>query len=299
MIQFTLPTPRALFLRFKDAAEHIFTSHFQASKTRLPPYPKGQMGHVTLVGAGPGSSDYLTLGGLKAIQQADVILYDALVEGSILDFARADARLMPAGKRCGNHLMPQDMINQHLIKHAKLGARVVRLKGGDPFIFGRGAEEVDALEAEGLSVSVMPGISTAMAAAAELKRPLTRRGINQRLVIATGTCKSEQETQALSWAQEASSNSTLALYMARNRLQSIAKQMIDAGKAADTPCVLVENVGRSDRREQLSTLGTMAQHYDSDAFTGPTIVLIGASLARAHDMAESVQSSTKLLETTD
>lgn len=256
------------------------------SETRL----STQSGHVTIVGAGPGTSDYLTIGGLRALESADVVLYDALVDQSVLDLASPTAQMIPVGKRCGDHIMPQDMINRQLVTHASRGHHVVRLKGGDPFIFGRGSEEVEALDAAGIPVHVIPGISTAMAAAAELKRPLMHRGVARRLTIATGTCKTEQETQALSWAADAADDTTLALYMAREHIGRIADRIIAAGKDPETPCILVENVGRSDRREIVATLGSIETALEKVQLNGPTIALIGKSLDRGSAVCKQTQA---------
>lgn len=236
------------------------------------------IGSATLVGAGPGDPDLLTLRAVKAIQRADAILFDALIDPVILDLARPDARRIDVGKRCGRHAMNQAAINRLIVSLATSGAHVVRLKGGDPFVFGRGGEELDSLRVAGVPVEVVPGITAACAAAASLQIPLTHRDVARSLHFVTGH-GSDGVVPAHDWRALAVSGGTIAAYMASRTLRSVADSLIAAGLPGSTPAVAVENAPRPNETHVLGTLATLADMLDVQRPDGPTLVLIGAVVA--------------------
>ena len=236
------------------------------------------IGSATLVGAGPGDPDLLTLRAVKALQRADAVLYDALIDPSILDLARSDARRIDVGKRCGRHAMNQAAINRLIVTLAQSGAHVVRLKGGDPFVFGRGGEELDSLRAAGVPVEVVPGVTAACAAAASLQIPLTHRDVARSLHFVTGH-GSEGAVPAHDWRALAASGGTIAAYMASRTFRRVAASLIEAGLPGSTPAVAVENVSRPNEAYLHGTLATLADLLEANRPDGPTMVLIGAVVA--------------------
>ncbi len=237
-------------------------------------------GRATLVGAGPGDPDLLTLKALRALSRADVVLHDKLVDPRVLDLARRDARRVDVGKRCGRHSMSQAAINALLVREVRAGAHVVRLKGGDPFVFGRGGEELEALRAAGAEVEVVPGITAALAAAARLGVPLTHRGGARGLHLITAH-GAEDEMPAHNWRELAESGGTLAVYMGARTLRRVADALLDAGMAAGTPAAAVESASQPEERRILGTLGTIAGAVAAARVDGPTLVLIGPVVAFA------------------
>jgi uroporphyrin-III C-methyltransferase/precorrin-2 dehydrogenase/sirohydrochlorin ferrochelatase len=231
-------------------------------------------GRVSLVGAGPGDPELLTLRAERLIRRADVILYDKLVAPEILALARRDARRIDVGKRCGRHAMSQGAINRLLVEHARRGAHVVRLKGGDPFIFGRGGEELECLRAAGVPVDIVPGITAAVAAAARLGVPLTHRGVSRALHLVTGHGRDGEEVE-LDWPALARPGATLAIYMGARTLPRIARRLAEAGLPAETPAVAIENATREGERVCRGTLGDIAGRVAGGDCSGPTLVIIG------------------------
>jgi uroporphyrin-III C-methyltransferase len=241
--------------------------------------PNGNIiGSATLVGAGPGAPDLLTLRAVKALQRADAVLFDALIDPSILDLARPDARRIDVGKRCGRHAMNQAAINRLIVTLAQSGAHVVRLKGGDPFVFGRGGEELDSLRAAGVPVEVVPGVTAACAAAASLQIPLTHRDTARSLHFVTGH-GSDGTVPAHDWRALAASGGTIAAYMASKTLRSVAASLIQAGLPMSTPAVAVENASRPNEACIHGTLATLPDLLDANSPDGPTLILIGAVVA--------------------
>jgi uroporphyrin-III C-methyltransferase/precorrin-2 dehydrogenase/sirohydrochlorin ferrochelatase len=242
-------------------------------------------GSAALVGAGPGDPELLTLRAKRLIERADVILYDKLVGPGILDLARREARRVDVGKRCGRHEMSQAAINRLLVEEVRRGHRVVRLKGGDPFVFGRGGEELAALRAAGVEVEIVPGITAALAAASRLKLPLTHRGLARTLHLATA------HGAALDWRALAGAEATLALYMGARTLGEVAAKLVAAGRAPTTPVAAIENATRTDERHVAGTLADIAQRLAAAGFEGPTLVLVGevVGLAAAAEAAASAQ----------
>lgn len=242
-------------------------------------------GSVTLVGAGPGDPGLLTLHATRAIGGADVILHDALVPDSILALARRETRLISVGKRAGCRSVPQEFTNRLMAACAKKGLRVVRLKGGDPFIFGRAGEEAEFLRGQGVTVSVIPGISAAIGAAAQLGLPLTHRGVARSLRLVTAHCRSAGETQAIDWVALADPTTTLAIYMGRDRLGEIADHLIAAGLPADTPSVLVANASRPDMAADYATIHDLPA-VAKPGNPAPCLILIGDAVAHAPGWAD-------------
>ena len=241
-------------------------------------------GKATLVGAGPGDPDLLTLRAVRAIQSADVILFDALIDASILDLAPAHVRRIDVGKRCGRHAMQQSAINRLIAREALAGAHVVRLKGGDPFVFGRGGEELDSLRLAGVPVEVVPGVTAACAAAASLQIPLTHRDTSRSLHFVTGH-GSDGTVPGHDWTALARSGGTIAAYMAGRTLPVVAERLMAAGMAGATPAVAVENASRANERRLFGTLAALPALLAGAGFDGPTLVLIGAVVSLAEEVA--------------
>lgn len=237
--------------------------------------PLDSHGEVVLVGAGPGDAGLLTLKGLQQIQQADVVVYDRLVSDEIMNLVRRDADRIFVGKRAGYHCVPQEEINQILLREAKSGKRVVRLKGGDPFIFGRGGEELETLCDENIPFSVVPGITAASGCSAYSGIPLTHRDYAQSVRLVTGHLKTGGE---LDWANLAAEKQTLVFYMGLNQAATIQAQLVAHGMQAEMPVALVEN-GTSVRQKvvsgRLSQLEELAQQVQSPALiiVGPVVAL--------------------------
>lgn len=245
-------------------------------------------GSATLVGAGPGDPDLLTLRAVKAIQRADVVLFDALIDPSILDLARPDARRIDVGKRCGRHAMKQAAINTLIVSLAQSGAHVVRLKGGDPFVFGRGGEELDSLRAAGVPVEVVPGVTAACAAAASLQIPLTHRDMARSLHFVTGH-GSDGAVPAHDWRALAASGGTIAAYMASKTLRRVAASLIEAGLPGSTPAVAVENASRPNETHVHGTLATLPDMLEDGMLNGPTLVLIGTVVSMSWVVREAAR----------
>jgi uroporphyrin-III C-methyltransferase/precorrin-2 dehydrogenase/sirohydrochlorin ferrochelatase len=250
-----------------------------------------RMGRATLVGAGPGDPDLLTLKALRALSRADVVLYDRLVDPRVLDLARRDARRIDVGKRCGRHAMSQAAINALLVREVTAGAHVVRLKGGDPFVFGRGGEELAALRAAGAAVEVVPGVTAALAAAARLGVPLTHRGVARGLHLITAHGAEEERLPAHDWRALAESGGTLAVYMGARTLPRVAAALLEAGMAAQTPAIAVENATLVEERRIAAPLADIAEAVAAARVEGPTLVLIDAVVALAGTLGAAAQDA--------
>lgn len=248
------------------------------------PAPAIRPGRVTLVGAGPGRADLLTVRALTDIRDADVVLYDKLVGPDVLAEIKPGARRIDVGKRCGRHAMAQSAINALILKHARAGRHVVRLKGGDPFVFGRGGEELESLRAAGVPATVVPGITAALAAAAGLGVPLTHRGASRSLHLITAH-GADDALPEHDWVALARTGGTLAIYMGVRTLPLLAERLLAAGMAPDTPAVAVENATLDTERRVPATLLGIAAAVGAAGLDGPTMVLIGAvvGLAKAAD----------------
>ena len=239
-----------------------------------------ELGKVQLVGAGPGAADLLTLRAARAVETAQALLYDALVSDEVLDMAPARCLRIQTGKRAGKASMPQDAINALMLKLARRGVDVVRLKGGDPSVFGRSGEEAAYLERHGVTVEVVPGVTAASAAAAQFGFPLTHRGEARRLLIATATTK-DGDLVDTGWAAAADGQTTLALYMGRDQARAVADRLMAEGRSPQTPALAVENAGRNDARPFVSTLATIGADLLAAAPSGPVVLLVGEVTARA------------------
>lgn len=236
-------------------------------------------GRVTLVGAGPGDPELLTLKAVRALRAADVVLFDALVSDEILDVARHDAKRMLVGKRGGRKSCRQDDINDLMIKLARLGKHVVRLKSGDPMVFGRAGEELARLEAERIPVTVVPGISAAIAMASELGVSLTHRNSAHSVRFVTGHSRSGALPDDIDWAGLADPDTTLIFYMGGRTAHQIAGRLISEGQAPGTPVVIKTSVSRPDTTTQLTTLaGLFAGDVTVDVSV-PVLLGIGSVFA--------------------
>lgn len=256
----------------QDALHDLLQSHLTT---------KPRDGHVQLVGAGPGDPELLTLKARHALDEADVIIHDRLVTADILELARREATLLDVGKQGFGPSTSQDQIAALMIEHARHGAQVVRLKSGDPVIYGRLDEEITALDAAGISWSILPGITAAAAAAASIGQSLTRRGRNSALRILTG-----HDTAGFAehdWAALARPGTTAAIYMAKKGARFLQGRLLMHGAAPQTPVTIVENASRPDQRVLESCLATLASDLDGARFTGPAILLYGLAPRAAHD----------------
>jgi uroporphyrin-III C-methyltransferase len=242
--------------------------------------PEPKCGRVRLVGAGPGAADLLTVRALRAIEGAQALLYDALISEDVLALAPAGCVKIQTGKRAGRTSMAQATINRLMLRLARRGLEVVRLKGGDPSIFGRVGEEREFLEGHGVEVEVVPGVTAASAAAAQFGFPLTHRGEARRLLISTATVASGALLEE-GWLAAADRQTTLALYMGRDQAGAVAAQLIAHGRSPTTPAVAVENAGSPRARAIGATLQTLAGALAAAGPTGPVVLLIGDVAARA------------------
>ena len=238
-------------------------------------------GSVAIVGAGPGDPDLMTFKALRRLQEADVVLYDKLVGPEIIDYARRDAERIYVGKAKANHAKTQDEINALMAKHALAGRRVVRLKGGDPFIFGRGGEEMDYLQARGIAVEVVPGVTAAAGCAAAAGIPLTLRGSALAVTFLTGHAKDGEPD--LDWASLASGKQTLAVYMGVSTAETVADRLIAHGLPAGTPVAIIENGTRPEQRVITARLDGLADALADDGIFGPALIVIGEVARKALD----------------
>jgi uroporphyrin-III C-methyltransferase/precorrin-2 dehydrogenase/sirohydrochlorin ferrochelatase len=234
-------------------------------------------GVVHLVGAGPGDPELLTLKALRLLSEADVIVYDRLVGDGIMDLARRDADRFYVGKERSNHSVPQDQIHELLVEQARLGKRVVRLKGGDPFVFGRGGEEVEALRAAGIEVHITPGVTAALGCAASAAVPLTHRDHAQSVTFITGHSKDGDHANPLrlDWSALSAPHHTLVVYMGVATAREIADKLTRHGRMPDTPVLVIENGTRADERRTLTHLGALADTIAATPPKGPALVIIG------------------------
>ncbi len=245
------------------------------------PAAVAQQGQVALVGAGPGDPGLLTLKALQLLQRADVIVHDKLVTDEVLDLARREARRVYVGKAPGKPSKTQDEINALLVELAQQGERVVRLKGGDPFIFGRGGEELEALRQHGIPVEIVPGITAAAACAASAGFPLTHRGLASSVTFVSGQVAESGKLPDLDWARLATGDHTVAVYMGVASAESIAARLIEEGRAADTPVRVIENGTRPDERVVASNLGNLADAVKAARIRPPALIVIGEVAALA------------------
>ncbi|MCM2678730.1 uroporphyrinogen-III C-methyltransferase [Echinimonas agarilytica] len=231
------------------------------------------MAQISLVGAGPGDVGLLTINALLRIQQAEIVLFDYLVSEQILSLLPSSCQRYCVGKKAGQHSMTQDATNQLLLKVAATGKRVLRLKGGDPFIFGRGAEEMQILLDQGHHVEVIPGITAASGCAAYAGIPLTHRDVAQSATVVTGFCKNEGK--APNWKQMAVSNSTVVVYMGLFKAAKIAAELIDNGRDASTPVAIIEKGCTPEQRVVECELQQLADTIAEHQIQSPALLVIG------------------------
>ena len=228
-------------------------------------------GHFTVIGAGPGDVELITLKAIKALQSADVVLYDALVSVELLDYA-PNAEQIFVGKRKGCYAYQQEQINELIVSRAKTNAHVVRLKGGDPFVFGRGAEEMEYAAAHGLQVAMVPGISSCLSVPASQNIPVTKRGAAESFWVITGTTKEHKLSSDVALA--AKSNATVVILMGMSKLSQIVELFKTEGKS-ETPIAIVQNGTRKDERIAVGTIASIEGEVAKQQLTNPAIIIIG------------------------
>lgn len=247
--------------------------------------PQLQPGQVALVGAGPGDPGLLTLNAIMLIQQADVLVCDRLVSDEIAALKPAKAELINAGKSCKEHVLTQDQTNQVLVDQAKSGKRVVRLKGGDPYIFGRGGEEVEVLMDNQIESIIVPGITAASGCSAYAGFPLTHRDFAQSVTLATGHIKHDGKLE-LDWSALASDDRTVVFYMGLNNAQLISDNLQAQGRGADTPVGLIERGTTLQQRTVFTTLSELPQAIKDNGLKPPTMMIVGEVVTIAESNAK-------------
>ncbi|WEK04521.1 MAG: siroheme synthase CysG [Candidatus Devosia phytovorans] len=270
---------RAFWERLADAA-FVEQPNDGAITRWLGEAKKAKSGKVTLVGAGPGDAEYLTIKAVRALQAADVILFDDLVSDDVLELARREAKRILVGKRSGRPSCKQEEINAMMISLAKQGRHVVRLKSGDPMIFGRAGEEIAALEAENIPVQVVPGISAAMALAASLNISLTHRDYAQSVRFVTGHSRHGGLPETLDWRALSDPSTTHVYYMAGQNGAAIAGQLIAHGMPPRTCVAIASNISRPDEVVTYTTLDDMGATLEGASLTGPVLIMVGDVLKR-------------------
>ncbi len=278
---FKIPAQRRIFweqVLQGEIAERVFQGQESQAEQRIQALLTQQpeqsiVGEVYLVGAGPGDPDLLTLRALRLMQQADVVVYDRLVSPKILDMTRRDSEKIYVGKQRNNHSLPQESINDLLARLALAGKRVVRLKGGDPFIFGRGGEEMETLIAKKIPFQVVPGITAASGCASYAGIPLTHRDHAQSCTFVTGHLKDGSIN--LNWQQLATSNQTIVIYMGLVGLAQICQSLIEHGCPETHPIAIIQQGTTDNQRVITGTLATLPGKIKNEALTAPTLIIIG------------------------
>lgn len=266
-------------------SEHLLIGRVELAKERIAALlttlkntpnevPKLYEGEVYLVGAGPGDPDLLSFKALRLLQQADVVLYDRLVAKEIVELARKDSEKIYVGKSKSNHTLPQEGINDLLVRLAKEGKRVCRLKGGDPFIFGRGGEELEKLREHGISFQVVPGITAASGCAAYAGIPLTHRDYAQSVMFVTGHRKNDPHAE-LNWQVMANGEQTLVFYMGLSEVQHISDKLIEAGMSADKPAALIQQGTTKHQKVVSGALKDLPRLVAEQGMKAPTIIIVG------------------------
>ena len=262
-------------------AELIFSGRDEEAQIRFDQLLKAEtdktpdsVGFVSLVGAGPGDPDLLTLKALRTLQEADVIVYDRLVSAEVMRLARTDAEKINAGKASSRHTLPQEEINQLLVRLAREGKKVVRLKGGDPFIFGRGGEEIETLTAEGIPFQIVPGVTAATGCAAYSGIPLTHRDYAQSVTFVTGHSR-EGLGSTVDWQKLVNPQQTLVVYMGLQALPEIRDRLLEHGGSASLPAAIIEQGTTSSQRVVTGCLGDLYQKATAAGIESPALIIIG------------------------
>src|SRR5208337_1909013 len=263
------PIAEAALAGNEGAAE----AHLEREVERWAAERASPQGEVYLVGAGPGDPDLVTFRALRLMQKADVVLYDRLTDERVINLVRREAERIYVGKRPDNHELPQEEISALLVKLAKQGRRVLRLKGGDPFMFGRGGEEIETLAEHGVPFQVCPGVTAAIGASAYAGIPLTHRDHAQACVFVTGHGKDGRID--LDWSALIQPRQTVAIYMGLRNLEPLTRAFIEHGASPDLPAAIVDNATRPNQRVVAATLGTLAAEAAAAALRGPSIVILG------------------------
>ena len=276
------PLPRLLRQRLDNEQADTYLQEALRDEKALQP-----VGSVVLVGAGPGDPGLVTLNALRAMNEADVILHDRLVSAEVLRLARRDATRIEVGKSAGRHSMSQDQIHALMLEHARQGKRVVRLKGGDPFVFGRGGEELEFLRAHGIAFEVIPGITAAVACAAYAGIPLTHRDHAQSLRLVTAHCKNSLnalDEDGLDWQALVQEKQTLAVYMGVAGLEKVRERLLLAGAAPHLPFALVENGSRPQQRVITGMLASLPESARHHRVQSPALLILGEVAALADSL---------------
>jgi len=270
-----------------DISELVFSNKHDIAESKLQEKLDKQLsssanslGEVYLVGGGPGDPDLLTFRALRLMQKADIVLYDRLVSKEVLSLVRRDAELVYVGKTAGDHPVTQDNINEKLVEFAKEGNRVLRLKGGDPFIFGRGGEEIAHLADNGIPFQVVPGITAASGCASYAGIPLTHRDHAQSVRFITGHQK--EHKYDLNWSELVAPNQTLVFYMGLNGLETICQQLMSYGMDSTTPAALIEKGTTTRQRVFIGDISTLPQKVRDGGAKAPTLIIVG-SVVSLHD----------------
>jgi uroporphyrinogen III methyltransferase / synthase len=242
-------------------------------------------GKVFLVGAGPGDPELLTLKARRLLGEADAVVHDYLVAPAILALARPDAERVFVGKKGGGFCCPQRDIEGTLIRLARAGKNVVRLKGGDPFVFGRGGEEAEALVEAGIAFEIVPGVTSALAAAAYAGVPLTHRGHSSAVVFLTGHEDPNKPDAAIRWEDYGRLGATLCVYMGMKNLETITRRLQSGGLAPETPALVVQSATTGEHRQLLGTVADIALRSERDGFGAPAMVVIGEVAALSEKLA--------------
>jgi len=272
-------------------ASKVFAGHEREAEAlldaQLASAGAPQRGEVYLIGAGPGDPDLLTLRALQLLQQSDVVLYDRLVSDAVLDRVRRDAECVYVGKESGQHRVTQQRIHALLLEYAGRGLRVARLKGGDPFIFGRGGEEIDALVAAGIPVVVVPGITAALGAAASAGLPLTQRGLAQSVTFVTAQGEGAEQ---LDWRSLAAAGQTVVFYMGISQLPRIVGHLLAHGAPRSRPAAVIERATLPEQRVLAGTLHDISERARAANAVAPALLLVGEVAGRAAGMVPLIAS---------
>jgi uroporphyrin-III C-methyltransferase/precorrin-2 dehydrogenase/sirohydrochlorin ferrochelatase/uroporphyrin-III C-methyltransferase len=240
-------------------------------------------GFVSLVGAGPGDAELMTVKALRLLQEADVVAYDRLVSSEILDLIPTGVSRISVGKSVGKHCVPQDQINETLVNLARSGRRVVRLKGGDPYMFGRGGEEALVLKQHGIPFEVVPGVTAATGCSAYAGIPLTHRGLSHGVRFLTGHFRDDEELD-IDWEKVADPDCTLVIYMGLGSLKRISRELINAGLDASTPAAAIHGGTTDAHQKVISTLDGLSEAVNLAGLQAPVMIIVGKVVSLSDDL---------------